>query len=40
MSVVLFLEEMLQVLGVETAGVALVALLLYGYVKVMRSHKA
>lgn len=35
MSAVWFLEEILQVLLIETAGVAAVAALLYGYVKVM-----
>lgn len=40
MNVVLFLEETLQVLGAETVGVACVAVLLFAYTQVMRSHKA
>ncbi|MFT3985070.1 MAG: hypothetical protein QM697_14270 [Lachnospiraceae bacterium] len=40
MNVVLFLEEILQVLGVEAAGVAVCAVLLYGYVKMMSRHTA
>lgn len=36
MNAVLFLEEALQVLGVEVIGVAVIAVLLFGYTKVMR----
>lgn len=38
MNAALFLEETLQVLAAETAGVACIAVLLFGYVKMMHSH--
>lgn len=38
MNAVSFLAEALQVLAVEAAGVACVAVLLFGYVKMMHSH--
>lgn len=40
MSVVSFFSETLQVLGTEVLGVAVVTVILFGYVKLMHSHNA
>lgn len=40
MNATFFLVETLQVLATELAGIAAVAVILYGYVKMMHSHRA
>lgn len=40
MSTTLFLGVTLQVLAAEVAGIAVVAAILFGYTRIMSSHKA
>lgn len=40
MNAISFLDVTLQVLGAEMAGIATVAIALFGYIKIMSSHNA